>query len=63
MWISNEVRMVQNTVCGATNTHSTHVPKLLKTFPAPIPHLLGKIHRLHLQVKGKTKCQKYEDYC
>ena len=62
MRISKEVRMVQNTVCGATNTHSTHIPKLLETSPAPIPHPFSKIHRLHLQVKGKTQCQnEYEE--
>lgn len=45
--------MVQDIVCGATNTHPTHVAKFHETFPAPGPHFLGKIHRLHLQVKEK----------
>ena len=51
MRIRQEVRMVQDVVCGATNTHPTHVAKFRETFPAPDPHFFGKIHRLHLEVK------------
>ena len=41
-------------MCGATDTHSTHVTKFFKAFPGPLLQPSCVIHGIHLSVrKGK----------